>query len=335
MKSTTKTTYLIFFLILSSQILWSAANPAWYTIVLQQWGSLFNNGMNLNWNSSTNTNISFGQIQTRPATGYYTNPPFPEYEKLNIQVSVPNGEMRLYKIGDSSEWFEYSLFIQEERTKTPTTRNHYPTIFPYTFEIEAGKDNNTTNTVLYINIVRKVGGGGGAFGTYHAPIQVKVLDKDGFFLAEKTYEILVYNKKRGAGGGDLFSVLFVEQYAAAQNIDVALIQNHNATLTVGAVSFVSNEPENTYRLRISPHPLTTGLFTFINTSTPTVQIPYQVTLPGRIAISHTVAFDHPIQYTNVGGNWQDRIEVAIRNITSTNMRAGQYTSTILVELIIN
>ena len=326
---------LVLLFILSSQMLWSAANPAWYSITLQQWGSLFNNSIDLNWNSSTSTDISFGQIQTRPATGFYTNPPFPEYEKLNIEVSVPNGEMRLYKIGDNSEWFNYSLFIQEERTKDPTRRNHYPIIFPYTFEVEAGKDNNTTNTVLYINIVRKTGGGSGAFGTYYSPILVRVLDKDGFFLAEKTYNIVVFNKKRGTGGGDLFSVLFVEQYAAAQNIDVALIQNHNATLTVGAVSFMSNEPANTYRLRISPHPLTTGSFAFINTSTPTVQIPYQVTLPGRISTSHSVAFDHPIQYTNVGGHWQDRLEVAIRNIASGNIRAGQYTSTIAVELIIN
>jgi hypothetical protein len=324
---------LLLLFLLCSVGLSAASNPNWFTIILQQWDNYWNNTINLNdvksaYLDSFNT---FGQLQSRPRV--WTNPPFPEWEVLTVEVSIPGGQMRLYKVGDTSQWFNYTLQLREVRTADPMERLHYPSLFPYTFDIQSGLVASTT-TVFSINIEAQHGGGNARFGTYTTQIVFRVYDKEHALLAEKNYNFIVYNKFKD-GGVVPSSTLAIEQYLTASNIDIEYLQQHsNEKLAVGAVTFVSNEPFGMYRLNFSPYPNPNVPFSFVNESASSSIIVYKVVNPLDSSISHTHQFDLALPYVPYGTGWRDRLEIAIRNANYTNLtpRAGIYRSVIQIEL---
>jgi hypothetical protein len=311
----------------------SASNPSWFTLIFQQWDNFWNNSTDLNNGGYTSRLISFGQLQARP--NVWTTPPFPEWELLTVEVSIPGDQMRMYKVGDDSKWFDYTLELKEIRTAAPTERFHYPANFPYTFVIQCGLVASTT-TVFSINIQPRPGGGNEYFGTYTTQIVFNIYDKEHTLLAQKSYDFIMYNKHRGgSGGSNLFSVLLIERYNTAANIDIEYLrQNGSTKLPVGAVTFVSNEPSGTYRINFSPYPNPNAPFTFINEEASSSIIPYKVVNPLNASVSHTHQFDVTLPYAPDPAGWRDRLEIAIRNANYTNItpRAGAYRAIIQIEL---
>ena len=324
----------LLFLLLCSVGLSSASNPNWFTLIFQQWDNYWNNTINLNdeYNGYTGSYRTFGQLQARPKV--WTTPPFPEWELLTIEVSIPGGQMRLYKVGDSNRWFDYTLKLKEIRTAAPLERYHYPTLFPYEFTVQCGLVASTT-TEFSINIQSQHGGGNARFGTYTTQIVFDVYDKEHTLLARKSYDFILYNKFRGSGNSNYYSVLFIERYNTASAIDIEYLQQHSSvTLPVGAVTFVSNEPSGTYHLNFSPYPNPSDPFTFINDGAASSTIPYKIVNPLNASVSHTHQFDVTLPYAPDPAGWRDRLEIAIRNANYTNItpRAGAYRSVIQIEL---
>ena len=312
----------------------AASNPNWFTLVFQQWDNFWNNSVNLN-TGYTGTFISFGQLQSRP--NVWETPPFPEWELLTIEVSIPGNEMRLYKVGDSSKWFDYTLMfkeIKEIRDAPDLELIHYHTTVPFEFVVQCGLDVSTT-TEFFINIQPRHGGGNGRFGTYTTQIVFDVFDKEHALLAQKTYDFILYNKYRNGNETDDYSVLLIERYQTAGNIDIEYLQQHSSEkLDVGAVTFVSNETCGMYYLNFSPSPDSTCPFCFVNEAVPSCTIPYKVVDPLNSSISHSHQFDLALPYTPDGIGWRDRLELAIRNANYTNItpRVGHYRSVIQIEL---
>ncbi|PKL13874.1 MAG: hypothetical protein CVV52_04135 [Spirochaetae bacterium HGW-Spirochaetae-8] len=312
----------------------AVSNPDWFTLIFQQWDNFWNNTINLNDenNGYTNRYITFGQLQSRPKV--WTTPPFPDWELLTIEVLIPGDQMRLYKVGDSTKWFNYTLMLKEIRTVAPLERIHYPTIFSYVFPVQCGLVASTT-TEFSINIQPMHGGGNGRFGTYTTQIVFNVYDKEHALLAKKCYDFILYNKFRGDGNSDFYSVLLIERYPTASDIDIEYLQQHSSEkLDVGAVTFVSNETCGMYYLNFSPSPDSSNPFCFVNEATPSCTIPYKVVDPLDSSISRSHQFDLALPYTPDGTGWRDRLEIAIRNANYTNIipRAGCYRSVIKIEL---
>ncbi len=182
----------------------AVSNPDWFTLIFQQWDNFWNNTINLNNenNGYTNRYISFGQLQSRPKV--WTTPPFPDWELLTIEVLIPGDQMRLYKVGDSTKWFDYTLMfkeIKEIRDAPDLELINYHTTVPNDFVVQCGLDVSTT-TQFFINIQPMHGGGNGRFGTYTTQIVFNVYDKEHALLAKKCYDFILYNKFRGDGNSD-------------------------------------------------------------------------------------------------------------------------------------
>ena len=77
-------------------------------------------------------------------------------------------------------------------------------------------------------------------------------------------------------------------------------------------------------------------FQFINTNLSIGGlIPYRVTIPDRTTVSYAQSFEFNLDYKGSIGNWNDFLEIGIRDVNYNNLRstAGSYVSTIQIELI--
>lgn len=319
-------------IILSLVPLAAASDPTWYSISVQELavgGNLYNNSVNI-WSSNL-LNIQFAQVLTGlnaiPAAGY---------ENLRIEVVLPNGQMRFVKLDDPTKWVNYQISIQHGLTPAVS-----PVVFPYNLTITPGAIGNTTATMFSMNINSLPPNSGQQWrGTYYTPFQIRVLDADGIVLAERTLALYVFF--RTIGGGAPLTLLTLERYPAADNIVVPWPYNPATTQTinVGAVNFLSNEAQHTYSVRFYPGGANaSSLFELIHATQLSSRIQYKVTLPGRTATEYLQAFTTPLLYTttDANGNWQERIEIAIRDVNyhDAMVRSGSYKSIVMVELIIN
>ncbi len=136
----------------------------------------------------------------------------------------------------------------------------------------------------------------------------------------------------GGGFGDPLRRL------VADGIDVATMQQNNSTLTVGSVTFGSNDDRSgmIYKIRLSPaeNP-PSGIFAFYRTGGGGNAIPYKVYAPSRPSPSAT-AFTIQAPAKGPAEFWQDFFEVAIAhmNYDDVSIFAGDYTSGIKIELIV-
>ena len=310
----------------------AASDPAWYSISVQEQtvgGNLYNNSVDI-WSSNLQ-NIQFAQILTGlnaiPTAGY---------ENLRIEVVMPNNQMRFVKLDDPTKWVTYQLSIQHGATAATS-----PIVFPYNLTIIPGAIGTTATTLFSMNIDTLPPNSGQQWrGTYHTPFQIKVLDADGVVLLERT--LLLYVFFRTIGGGAPLSLLTLERYPAADNIVVPWPYNPatSQTINVGAVNFISNELQHKYSIRLYPGGANaSSLFELIHTTQPSSRIKYEVTLPSRNTTEYLQEFTIPLLYstTDANGNWQERIEIAIRDVNYHNamVRTGSYKSIIMIELIIN
>lgn len=244
--------------------------------------------------------------------------------------------MRFVKLDDPTKWITYILSIKHGQLPAVN-----PIIFPYNLTIAPGGIGTTATTLFSMNIDSLPPNSGQQWrGTYYTPFQIRVLDADNVVLLERTLMLYVYF--RSIGGNNPFTLLSVERYPAADNIVVPWPYNANTTqqINVGAVNFLSNEAQQTYRLRFYPGGANASAsFELIHTTQPSSRIQYEVTLPGRTTTDYLQAFTTPLLYTttDANGNWQERIEIAIRDVNYSNhmVRSGSYRSIIMVELIIN
>ncbi|MCK9288481.1 MAG: hypothetical protein PHU24_11370 [Sphaerochaetaceae bacterium] len=170
-------------------------------------------------------------------------------------------------------------------------------------------------------------------GDYYFPLEIQIIDNDGFALNIKTLQMTIFFRTQDVPV-DPVTTLTVERYPIAEAITVSYPYLGSAPMvTVGRADFQSNEDYNEYRVRISP--VGQPLFQFSNTN-PSINgtIPYLLSIPGRTASSDS-AFDFSLEYKGEIGSWYDSFDIGVSNVNYTNVRsaAGAYTSTINIELI--
>jgi len=310
----------------------SASNPAWYSIAVQELtvgGNVYNNTVDI-WSSNL-LNIQFAQVVSG-----LNSAPNAGYENLRLEVLVPNGPLRFVKLDDPTKWVTYQISIQHGQQISVN-----PVIFPYILPIAPGAIGTTATTLFSMNINTLPPNSGQQWrGTYHTPFQIRVLDADGVVLSERTLALYVYFRRSGVSAP--LTLLTLERYTAADNIVVPWPYNPNTAqlINVGAVNFLSNEAQHAYSVRFYPGGANaSSSFELIHTTQPNSRIQFEVNLPNRSTTDYLQSFTTPLLYTttDANGNWQERIEIAIRDVNYNNamVRSGSYKSIVMVELIIN
>ena len=303
------------------------SDSAWYDISFVE---LTPAGANL-YDGSTNTwgvtlsNINFARI----LTGMNLVPPA-GYGNLKIRFQTPGGIFRFVKMDDPTRFMDATIRLQHQslavQSVIPTTE--YPIV-------AGAAGSSLTSTNLFMDITTLPPNSGQQWrGTYYFPLQIQILDIDGYVLAERTLQMMIFFRSQTTPVAPI-TTLSVEQYPAADHIPVSYpFQSGLPVIKVGGINFQSNEPYNKYRLKISPVGQTKFQFNHVNPLVGGV-IRYRVTVPGRTGVGYEEAFFFNLDYKGEIGNWYDFIEIGVRdvNYNNSNGPAGDYTSSIRIDLI--
>ncbi|MDD3942793.1 MAG: hypothetical protein PHR90_10010 [Sphaerochaetaceae bacterium] len=303
------------------------ADPSWYDI---RFVNLPVTGTNLYDNSAdlygmNRENILFSRILTAlkivPPTGY---------GDLKLRFNAPGGIFRFYKLNTPSSYADATLRMRHESLPVQTVMPLME--YPITAGLPGAEP---TATELFMDISFNPDNEGQQWrGNYYLPLEVEVLDSDGYVVRQKILHLLWHYRNKESSAPPITTVV-VDQYPAAQSIPfIYPFQSGQPVIKVGSVSFRSNESADRYRLRVSP----VGQPTFqFNHSNPNLSgaIKYRVTIPGRAVSSYVQAFECDFDYKGSSGNWHDFLEIGIRDINYDNYRgvAGDYASTIRLDVV--
>ncbi len=317
---------LLFFLITSQA--WAVIDPNWYDVGFIQDSWLSSNTHNLTWGGQS---LYIGRINMErendpaPPPGLYD-------PNLIIKITMPNNLVQLTNVSDPSKTFPCYISMTFGKNKKSETYN--VTTSPYEIPVEVVWYNGSNIT---LTVPPKSGSDAGYEGTYTTYFRIQVYTTDMQLVAEDIMVLVVYYKSpSGDPGNPIFTNLFLQRYASADNIDIQAMQQSPSSLTVGEVTFMSNDSSNSssYSLIISPSINPTIGFAFYRTSGTAPPIKYKVHIPGRTTPS-ALEFTSQVPDKGLTGYWQDQIELAISNMNYNNasLAAGSYSSTIQVNLI--
>lgn len=330
MNRNTKATILfVIYSLLLLPHLWAApiANPAWYDIEYTELTppgtNLYDNSLNV-WKMNLD-NINFAMI----LTGLEMSPPS-GYEHVYIRFDAPGNIFRFVKMDDPNKHMDATIRLQHEGLPLES-------VFPgEEYPIIAGAvGNEPTETNLFMDIITLPPNSGVWWrGTYYLPLEIQVCDIDGYVLAEKTLQMMVYFRDKDDPVIPHTNIS-VERYPVASQVPVPYpYQPGIPVIEVGAIHFQSNEEYNKYRLRISPLDHTKFQFNHTNPNAGGT-IMYGVTIPGRTVVSYEESFNFNFDYKGNIGNWYDSLVVGVRdvNYNNSNGPTGAYTSSIRIELV--
>ncbi|MFA5570755.1 MAG: hypothetical protein ACOX0W_03175 [Sphaerochaetaceae bacterium] len=293
---------------------------------------------------------SIGHLQILPTQWSST------YPKIYVNVTVPtynyeNETLRLINVNKPSKYFEYTLRFVVNNPKG-TYRNEDITNINTMFTTGGGVGQQTQSTldIMLLNITIPPGVDGSNqdwYGTYAGPIIIEVKETPesdplytmNFVLLLKFVQTSSIGDDQG-GQGTIPSAFFffVEDRPGAdiQNLDY-YINNQFSPIHVGRVDFgtIGTYGSNNYEIKLKPSNNQGTNFNFVKTGNTNDKFPYKVYTSKSPSSIKTDAFIVPV--TNKGGDsqWQESFDVYIReiNYNNTNIKAGDYTSTIEVELI--
>jgi len=322
-----KTVYLIVLTVLLYPLLLvaSPADLSWYDISILELppagNSLHNNTIDIS--NATLTNINFSRI----LTGLNLVPPA-GYENLRLRFSTLGASFRFVKKTGPAN----ALPVTMRLVHGGSSINVFPMV---EYPIVAGSFGSpATTTDLFMNITNPYNPAKANRGDYYFPLVVQIIAADDSVLVERTLQLTVHFRNTDTPVTPITS-LILERYASADHIPVPYpYQPGLPTTTVAGINFQSNEEYNKYRLRVSPVGQTRFQFNHTNPNIGST-IPFRVTIPGRTVSAYEQAFNFNLDYKGSIGAWYDFLEIGIRNVNYDNIsaRAGDYTSTIRVDLI--
>ena len=303
------------------------ADPAWYDISfieLTPPGANLYDG-SINTRGVTLSNINFARI----LSGLQLVPPA-GYENLKVRFYTPGGIFRFVKMDDPTKFMDATIRLQHQNLPAQPVSStvDYPIVASNT-----GSPPAETN--LFMDITTLPSNSGQQWrGTYYFPLQIQILDIDGYVVAERTLQMMIFFRSQTTAVTPL-TTFSVEQYLAADHIPVSYpFQSGLPVIEVGGVTFQSNEMYNKYRLMISPVGQTKFQFNHVNPLVGGV-IRYRVTIPGRTILSYEEAFYFNLDYQGTIGYWYDFLKIGVRdvNYNNSNGPTGDYTSSIRIDLI--
>jgi len=321
-------------------------DPAWYAIDFSQEEWLASNTHNLTWGGS---DMYVGRLDMERAKNYdktqtwkaWTNAGGTWNQNLTMVVTSSHEQVRLVNVNDPTKYFPcYITFPYSSVVPGATqtfTIDTSPMNIPVPFDWYGGGN-------FTLSVPPMSEDPAGYEGTYTTFFRFRVYadygTADQVLLDEDLMNILVYfiSPTSPPPGQTVFTNVLLQRYAAADGIDVATMQQTQSSLTVGAVTFSSNDSRNnmSYAIRFSPaeNPVT-GAFAFHRVGGTGNPIPYKVHIPAR-TLPATGAFTVPAPAKGPADYWQDFLEIAISNMNYTNTLyySGDYQSGIKIELII-
>jgi hypothetical protein len=327
MKKLRMSLLLLLFFLVASQV-WAVIDPSWYAVSFTQDSWLSSNTHNLTWGGQS---LYIGRInmerEDNPA------PPANLYDpNLVIKITMPNDLVQLTNVSDPSKVFPCYISMTFGKNKKSVTYNVTESPYEIPVEVVWYAGSNITLTVPPMS-----GSDEGYEGTYTTYFRIQVFTSDMQLVAEDIMVLIVYYiSPSGTPGEPVFTNLFLQPYPAADNVDIPLMQSNATSLTVGEVTFMSNDSSNdsSYALIISPSVNPEIGFAFYRGSGTGPPVKYKVHIPGRTTPS-ALTFTSPVPDKALTGYWQDQIELAISNMNYNNaaLAAGSYSSTIQVNLI--
>ncbi len=333
--------FIFFLMVLMVLPLEAVIRTNWYDITISQEEWLASNTHNLSWGGA---NLYIGNIGLlRKANSNVTN-----YEpNLVIRYITPNNTVQLTNVGDPTKVFPCYL---TQQLNGNTSGTYYVNSSPFSINAVA---NWYSGGNLYLNIPPMTGSDAGYEGTYTASFRIQVFALDYepgqpvqyVLLKEEVLNIIVYYKYKTAlpPGETVVTNLMLDRYASADGIDVAVLQATQGSLLVGAVTLITNDKDmsHTYTINIVPtdaagFALPGGTFAFHQASGIYNPIPYKVFANGRTTPSAT-AFSVNPPGKGPADFWQDWLEIGISalNFSNVPLVAGNYSSTIRIELTTN
>jgi len=188
---------------------------------------------------------------------------------------------------------------------------------------------------------------GSYYGIYRLEFFVREYTTGGNYtlvpLASLDFTFIAYYIESDLGEtppGEPFRNVVVTRKPIADNIPIPY-GTQISTYAVGDVAFLSNDvnQSSSYYFNIKPAN-DDPTFRFTNANNPSWTIPYQTYITGRTSPENgSGPFILTVPTPPYGGNWQDNFEVSIKisNTLGTGLQyaAGNYSSTIVIELVYN
>lgn len=339
-------TTLMLMLLLATPLAAAPVDPAWYDISISQESGLADNEWDIDWNGSE---LYLGHIDLSPNTplnkipSWRTSPQI-WHKDVTMIVTSSHPEVRLTNVNDPTKFFDIQIrfpFQSDEPGLTGTyTIDSSPYEMPVDFTWYAGGN-------MWLTVLPMGGDPTGWEGTYSTYFRFRFFvdydtaDEVELVDDEVLMNIIVYfiTPTAPPPGQTYFTNILVQRYPTADGIEVTEMQQTQSSLLVGAVTFGSNDDRNdvTYKTKISPgDALPIGIFAFHKTDGTGSPIPYKVHAPSRTLPTATEFF---LQAPAKGPAdfWQDYYELAISNMNYTDVliTAGNYTSAIKIELIVD
>lgn len=333
--------------LISLTALWAAqVDPAWYDIDFTQSDWLASNTHNLTWGGSQ---MYIGRVDMERTKNYDKTQSWRAWvaagngwnQNVTMLITSSHAQTRLVNVNDPTKYFPINISFPFSSANTGASGTYIIDSSPYVLPtpyIWYGGGN------FYLNVAPMSGDPAGYEGTYTTFFRFRVYadygTPDEILLEEELMNIIVYfiSPTSPPPGQTYFTNILVQRYAAADGIDVATMQQNNSTLTVGAVTFSSNDDRSgmKYKIKLSPaeNP-PSGIFAFYRSGGGGNAIPYRVYAPSRTTPSAT-AFTIPAPAKGPADFWQDFFEVAIANMNydDVSIFSGNYTSGIKIELIV-
>lgn len=326
-------TLLLLLAILTSH-LFANVNPAWYKVTFQQYSWLSNNSTDIQWQGYGEK--PYGRLDIIRSTTYeqdassagvtdgslWTN----AHKDLTFVITTTDPSFILTNTEDHTKQIGVDYLVRYGANQ-------------YTSDIFSGTMNHSLGLSIDLNFTLPSSNTIDYEGSYTASFHLQIFAEYGtenqVLIDENTYYVAVFYKNKTNPNQQGFTNLDVVKYNVADNIDANYLMQQGNKTTIGSVTFTSNikKKNRNYSIKISPKidPLT-GKFSFTHTQYNST-IFYEVYVPGRTNPQDR-AFSVSVPRPHGNANWGDFFELAITRFSmqSGDLLAGEYTSTIIIEL---
>lgn len=327
--------FLVLLLTLGSQQLFAVADPNWYETTFFVSTSMEDYSQDI---KDYNTDMYVGYVAIAPVSAWSN----PWDEDLTLVISTPSGStinpLRIYKENDPTVSFPASIKVETSKKKDDVVGNQLPFTVPYILP------ESYTQFTLRLTIDTQIFMEEMAYsGNYSLPFRVTAyIDYDTTDEVEiGSFDYVVRVKYTDRVPTYVTTQININAFPAASSIDIPALQTSGASVPVGSVEVIINDPseQNDYFVRIGPveamgNPLAQFLFKKVNG---TVEIPYKVraTHPDSILPEPTF-FDLEVRNFS-GGVHSDTfdLEISDMNYDDVTYTVGDYTSEIQVDIIRN
>jgi hypothetical protein len=314
---------IVFLTILFSSLFILFADPSSYNIDL----------INSHYTSASIINIEEGGYSWEG--GQLIIQKTPSSENITMVVTSMSNEMKLTNVANPNYYFPVNLSIDFRGGELYTVD-----FSPSVIAIEI-PDNATVIGDINLVYLSKEGGSDPRWkGTYEAAFKFQFFANDiELKNFEKVIRILAYYKERSdvLAQEVKFTNLVLSKNEAVDDLDVIEMHQTNASVTLGGLSFASNDGTSTtsYKIKILPGDESQGVFAFQKVGGESI-VPYKLHIPSRTTPS-SKGFFIDIPNIDSAGIWQDYIDLGVSNInyTNSNLTVGNYVSDIKIDLEVN